>query len=297
MAPATQRIRRVQWTCYKQFCQEFRLASIPCSDNQLSLYASYLSRFLSYSSICNYLHAVILVHRLSHCLPPSVSSDSVKLTLQGLKRKPRIVHDPRAPITLGHLKRLLGQLDLTRKAHVMFWTCLLLLFRSLLRVSHVTLSPHNLLIDDVKFVDSGAVLVIRSSKTTLSSSPSRYIPLAPIRDKSMCVVFWLKHWLSMSPAPPSAPLFRLGNQAMSYRSFQEALSSLVSKAGITQKISSHSFRRGGATFLSAIGLPFEKIKERGGWKSNSVLTYIAEPLQVKMRREGVVSNVINELLN
>lgn len=296
MAPSTRRIRGVQWTCYKKFCQELHLASIPCSDDQLSLFASYLARFLSYSSICNYLQAVILVHKLYGHSPPAVGSAPVKLTLLGIKKKPIVVHEPRAPITLGHLKKLRCNLNLSRASHVMFWACILILFRSLLRVCHVTDSPHNLLVEDVKFVHSGIILVIRSSKTSLGSAPPRYIPIASLQDKSMCAVFWLKHWLTLRPSTPSSPLFRLNHRPLSYNVFNSALSDLVKRAGIRQKISSHSFRRGGATFLSAIGLPLEKIKERGGWKSDAVLTYIAEPIQVKMKREGVVSNVIDELL-
>lgn len=297
MAPSTRRIRGVQWKCYKNFCQEYKLNCLPCSDDQSSLFASHLSRYLSYTSICNYLQAVGFIQKLYGLVPPSVSSDSVKLTLLGIKKKPNIGHELRAPITLGHLKKFKLQLVMSKPSHVMFWACLLLLFRSLLRVSHVTQSPHNLQVKDVKFISSGMVLIIHSSKTNQGSAPPRYIPIASLQNKSMCAVFWLKHWLSVKPAPSSAPLFRLNNQAMSYKVFQAALSALVSKAGINQKISSHSFRRGGATFLSAIGLPLDKIKERGGWKSDAILTYIAEPIQVKMKREGVVSRVINDMLS
>lgn len=297
MAPSTRRIRSVQWNCYKHFCQEFRLASIPCSDDQLSLHTCYLSKYLSYSSIINYLQAVIFVHKLSGYPPPSSSSAGVKLTLEGIKKKPVVKHVPRAPITLGLLGKMRLHLNLSIPNHVMLWSCFLLLFRTLLRVSHVTSSPHNLLVSDIKFTQSGMVVVIRSSKTNQGSAPPRFIPVAGLKNKQMCAVYWLKRWLDISPAPSSAPLFRLGQTAVSYNEFQVALATVVSKAGIKQKISSHSFRRGGATFLSAIGLPLEKIKERGGWKSNSVLTYIAEPIQVKMSRENMVSRVINDMLS
>lgn len=280
-----------------KFCYELDVASMPCSNDQLSLYASYLSNCLSYSSICSYIHAVVFVHKLRGFTPPCVSSPSVKLTLLGIKKKPAIVSVTRAPITLGHLKKMRCKLSLSRPSHIMFWACLLLMFRSLLRVSHVTTSPHNLLVGDVKFIQSGMILVIRSSKTSHLNSPPRYIPISSLHDKSMCSVYWLKKWLQVSPSPPSSPLFRVGSSPVSYKGFQSALSSLVARAGINQKITSHSFRRGGATFLSAIGLPLEKIKERGGWKSDAVLTYIAEPVQVKMRREGVVSKVIDNLLS
>lgn len=297
MAPSTLRIRRVQWTCYRHFCQEHHLASIPCSDNQLSLFASYLTKYLSYSSICNYVHAVIFVHRLYGYQPPSVWSSSVKLTLLGIKRKPHIVHDPRAPITLGHLKKLKLKLDLSRPSHTMFWACMLLLFRSLLRVSHITDPPHNLRVQDVCFIEPGMVLVIHSSKTNQGSAPPRYIPIARLSYSSMCAFFWLKRWLTLNPAPFSAPLFSHNGSPISYKLFQSVLTSLVSSVGIKQKISSHSFRRGEPPSCRPLAFQLIKIKERGGWKSNAVLTYIAEPIQVKMKREHIIAGVLNKILN
>lgn len=64
---------------------------------------------------------------------------------------------------------------------------------------------------------------------------------------------------------------------------------------INANLSSHSFRRGGATFLSAIGFPLAaaSLKECGGWASDAVLKYISEPKYVKMARDMKVSKIID----
>lgn len=64
---------------------------------------------------------------------------------------------------------------------------------------------------------------------------------------------------------------------------------MINHAGINDKILSHSFRHGGATFLSTIGMPVDKIKERGGWASNAVYKYISESMDVKAQRDGKVN--------
>lgn len=61
------------------------------------------------------------------------------------------------------------------------------------------------------------------------------------------------------------------------------------KAHISARLTSHSFRRGGASFLLSSGIPLSQIKERGGWKSNCVITYVSDPLYVRVKRELEVS--------
>lgn len=58
---------------------------------------------------------------------------------------------------------------------------------------------------------------------------------------------------------------------------------------LNARLTSHSFRRGGASFLASVGIPLNQIKIRGGWKSDCVKKYICEPLSVHVRRELSVS--------
>lgn len=247
---------------------------------------------MCYTSVVNYLQGVILAHKFKGFTPPSVSSDEVKLALQGLKNE-NVSPDPREPISLSHLKSMFICLNLECESQLMFWASVLLLFRSLLRVSHITDSPHCLRVGDVEFVGEGLVLRIFSSKSMKKSKSPRLIPIAPLECSAYCAVYWLKMWLSKNKFGPSAPLFSLKGSPLSYNAFHNALSKVLLRAGIAGKISSHSFRQGGATFLSTIGMPIEKIKERGGWASNAVYKYISESLDVKAQRDGKVAKIMD----
>lgn len=251
---------------------------------------------MTYTSVLNYLHAVITLHKLSGQPPPVMDSGVVKLTVQGIKNSPCVLPSPRIPVTLNHLKKLYQCFDFTKTRHIMFWSCILTMFRSLLRVGHVTVSPHNLLRKDVCLSDQGMLVVIRSSKTSHRSDPPRVIPVSAIREYTLCPVYWLKQYIARSPCAPNMPMFRLGDAPISYSWFQSALKKVIAKAGISGKLSSHSFRKGGATLLSALGMPLDKIKERGGWRSDAALRYINDPVQVKIQREKTVSTMIDDLL-
>lgn len=291
LAPSTIRMRIIQWKCYRRFCKRYLLKTLPCTDDQLSLFASCLSKYMTYGSVANYLQAVIWIHKLRGLVPPSVSANVVHMTLDGLKRtsRPPVAKDP---VTIRHLKSMYSSLNLSKPEHIMFWACILTLFRSLLRVSHVVDSPHVLLRRDVVFPPGGGmILSIRSSKTK-SRGKVHIIPVSELSKPDLCAAYWVKRWVTIHHHAPSEQLF-VTPSGFSYSKFSLALTRLVKAAGIQANLSSHSFRRGGATFLSAIGCPLSTIKERGGWVSQAVFKYICEPTYVKMARDAKVSKIID----
>lgn len=199
-------------------------------------------------SVSNYLQAVIWVHKLNGMTLPSVSSNLVHLTLLGIRRK-SAPPAPKDPITIHHLKLMYNRIDLSKNVNVMFWACILTLFRSLLHVSHVVTSDHTLKRKDVHFPPTGGMLlIIRSSKTVLPGD-EHVIPIAELSDPSLCPVFWVKKWLSLSKINMDQPLFSLVGSKFTYSKFHKALSILISSAWLRSNLSSHSFRQGGATFL------------------------------------------------
>lgn len=291
LAPSTIRARKGQWLCYTRFCSEFKLKTLPCSNRQLTWFVTYLEKYMTYTSTINYIQAVILVHKLRNLDPPSVSSHSVKLTLQGVKRRSEPNPSTRDPITVDILLKMYDCLNLSIKVHVLFWASALLLFRSLLRVSHVIDSPHTLNCSDIIWVEDGYDIRVRSSKT---STVLRVVPVREIKTKKLCSVFWLKRWFSIIKVKGSVPLFSMsGHKAVSYTNYSTMLSKVVASAGLKYKISTHSFRHGGASFLSSLGVPITKIKDRGGWKSNAVYHYISENFNEKVRREKFVAAAID----
>ena len=56
--------------------------------------------------------------------------------------------------------------------------------------------------------------------------------------------------------------------------FMSVLGQCVLKSGIQARLSGHSFRRGGATWLSRLGVPLDIIKQLGYWSSDAVARYI-----------------------
>lgn len=79
---------------------------------------------------------------------------------------------------------------------------------------------------------------------------------------------------------------------LSYNSFRKKLKMLMLSSHISDCLSSHSFRSGGATCMAALGIPVLDIKERGGWKSDCrpIFRYIKEPLRYRVAKEISFAN-------
>lgn len=286
MAASTLRARLTQWKCYLRFCRAYRLSPLPCSSDCLSIYAAYLLPYMTYSSIVTYIQAVVFVHKVKGLTPPSSADVISKITLDGIKRVSSGHSRKRDPITLSHLKRLYSYLDVSSPSDLLFWSICLFLFRTLLRVSHVVSSPHTLYRKDVKFTSWGMWIYVRSSKTNQLRNDTVKIPVYNLPLKSFCAVFWLRRLYDCQDPKYKGPLFSLPAMPyLTYSWFQSKLKKSASDCMFKSSISSHSFRKGGATFLASCGVPLDQIKSRGMWKSMSVLRYLSEHLHVRVSRE------------
>lgn len=137
VAPSTWKNRKSQWKCYRRFCRDFNLIPLPCSDDQLSLYGSYLYKFLTHSSILVYLQSVIFASKLVSCYPPSMTHPSVKMVVEGSRRSGIQAGSGANPLTIKVLKELYFHVNLSTRAGRVFWAACLLMFFSLLRISHL----------------------------------------------------------------------------------------------------------------------------------------------------------------
>ena len=163
LAESTKKVREGQWACYLRFCKRFKLSPYCSSAHQASLYATFLSKSMVYSSICNYLHAVVYFHNLSGIKPPCLSAAELRTTLLGIKRRSRHNVNVKSPVYPRHLLSMFTAVQ--SKHELMVYVASLLLFRCLLRVSHVTRSPHELKWSDVTFHGWGITVHVTSSKT------------------------------------------------------------------------------------------------------------------------------------
>lgn len=70
---------------------------------------------------------------------------------------------------------------------------------------------------------------------------------------------------------------------LSYVNFVAFINDILASSGCGEKLTGHSFRRGGATFAFHVGLPSENIQDIGMWKSDAYLRYIEKGLPSKSK--------------
>lgn len=82
----------------------------------------------------------------------------------------------------------------------------------------------------------------------------------------------------LNPAVAKAPAFvdcrKRGTVPLTGSVFNDYLKRVANKAGLTENLSSHSFRRGSATWALSCGIPGEVVKLLGDWRSTAYLAYV-----------------------
>lgn len=266
------------------FCDIYQQDPIPASVDVVCLYITYLCDQVKYTTICNYISAVWSLHEYMGVHPIAKGAFLVRCTLRGARRllgDKVMTADPLLPEHLVQIYYTLNRHDLS---DLVFWSALVLGYRCLLRKGHFTKSPHMLRGSDIEFTQFGMVVTLRSSKTIQFSERSVVIPVVKSEGSLLCPVRWLKRMLKRIAVRPQDPLF-----SMSYSKFSSRLKKSIVSAGIVGNYTSHSLRRGCATYLSRLGLPLHDIKVYGDWRSLSVLLYLSGDINTRLIKDGPVA--------
>lgn len=275
------------------FCREYGFPVFPCTVSQATDYISLLGLFMKHSSVLTYYQAVLFMHRLAGFDAPPLNLPLLRSVLTGILNKENGTSVKKDPFTPTLLSRVYKIVKLYLHDELLAWVGLLLMFRSLLRVSHVVCSPHTLHRCDVKFLCWGVIIIVRSSKTSRKYLPSFEIPIYARNNHVLCPVWWLKLLFEEFPRKPDDYLFSTNNvHSLSYNSFRRIFKIFCNRAGIVGNFASHSLRRGGATFMSKIGLPVTEIKDRGLWSSNVVFEYIKPSVEHRRDVDEVFSSFL-----
>ena len=120
------------------------------------------------------------------------------------------------PVTPEILTAIFRSLDMSNVEHIAYWSLFVLAFFSLLRQSnlvpvgldfeHVTNSSHFLHCRDVTFIEEGALLSVKSSKTIQFHERHLYVVVPAISGSVLCPVLALQLFMSLAPKPKSWPL-------------------------------------------------------------------------------------------
>ena len=244
-APSTNKTRACQARCYELFCDSYNIDYLPCTPQRVTTYVAYLSFFLVYSSILNYLSG------LSHYLKSrgkqgiDFTNFVIRSALNGARRMCGRGRGKSVGLFPKDLLILLSHLNLSKINDLVFWAALTLAFRCLLRASNYCNSRHSLRVMDNTRVCNGIVVKICSSKTNQFKEFVSEIPLFGNPSSVLCPVAWLNEMLLLRKPSRDEMLFLLCVRGkwkpMSASWFNKKLKSVCT----IPNVSSHSLRRGG----------------------------------------------------
>lgn len=149
VATSTLKARRSQWKCFKRFCCKFALPHYVLSAEIICLYIVFLSQFMSFGSVATYVHALPFICHLKGRQAPDITHPQVRLALKGVKRLCTKPLRRRDPIDLRLLKIIYHNVNFHSNKWLTFWAACITMFRCLLRISNVIISPHSLRVKDL----------------------------------------------------------------------------------------------------------------------------------------------------
>ena len=290
--------RNSQWRKYLQFCSETDQTPLPADIQAVVRFLVYLGRTCKYSTINNYLSAVISLHKFYGYDVSFRDSFLVKLVMRGLKSQLGDQKTQMQPLTIQQLQLIYDTCVLTQEDQLM-WCVIILSFRSLLRKSNIvpdTLTKwgHVLRRKDVIFHDWGIMLMVRSTKTLQCREYVLEIPVYKVANPAFCAVKAVRDHFQLTPSGSEEdPLFlrnsTKGLTPVLYKDVLAFLKKSVQEIGLQpQEYGTHSLRRAGVGFLHGLGVPLQDLMSMGDWHSLAVLDYLITPVSRKKDIQGTV---------
>lgn len=280
---------------YMNFIDSFGglLSPLPCSNEQICAYIAFMSKTLKYSTIRQYLSNLSNFKRSMGYPSIDYSDYQIKTCLKGTLRRLGGEAKIASPILPNELVRIFSTLH-DSPGHTAFRAGMLLCFRALLRKCQITSSESTIKRHNVRFTDWGLILTIVRSKSIQFKERILEIPIAALKDKKLCAVYWLSRHFSDTPSQSDSDILQLpGLASFPYKIYEETLKLQCARANLDpMKYSSHSLRRGGATFLSITGSSIEQIKNRGDWSSSCVYKYLITPLSERILSDLKVADML-----
>lgn len=304
-APGSVKNLKCQLKKFVKFVELVEQDCFPITVYNLCLYIQFLSCSLSSpQSIRNYVSGLKTIHLLCNVPFPDTSNMFVKLTFKGIDK--RLQHVPRraSPMTPHILAQLYELMDFSVIEHIVMWCLFLFLFFLFSRKSQFMCQnlsdPHR-----VKVVKRGHIYVHEGSlcvkfvwtKTRQSGGDPLVVPLAPIPGSKLCPVSAYINMIKSVPASCLSPAFilpsstGLGPHPVLYDRFHIVLREFVSVLGLDPRnYSSHSFRRGGASFAFSVGVPGELIQRHGDWRSDAYKLYLDTTVSQRLLVSRAMAN-------
>jgi hypothetical protein len=141
---------------------------------------------------------------------------------------------------------------------------------------------------DILQSNNSLLVIFRWTKTIQFGERELRLPLLAIPDSILCPVVAYRQMCDLLPAQDVSPAFirvvKDKSCPFTYALLQKTLKSLIQRTGRNpDQYSSHSLRRGGATWAFRAGVPAQLIQLQGDWRSDAYLEYLKFSLHDKIQ--------------
>lgn len=265
----------------------------------------FLARSLRYSTIQNYISAVISLNSyFGHDALYLRSEFTFSMTMSGIRRSLGDPEPHRPTLFVSDLHAMYSKLVFSDRDELCMWACVVLAFRGLLRKSNLVpdsakLQGHFLRRSSVVFCEWGLEVRVSSSKTIQYAQKVHRVPITVSPGSPLCAVTWLKKHFDDTPdSDPDGPAFILcgagSPKPLTYGRLLSFLKTLVKRAGLdSDRVGCHSLRRAGALYMYNLGLSLEDIRQCGDWSSMAALVYLTKPFKARVSTDSFVSKALS----
>ena len=240
---------------------------------------------LSQPTIANHMAAIRAYH-IMYQLPTAPFTDqSIQLFQKSLKIKASFKPIKRSPLTIELLFQIIQKCQ-KLPSPVIFVPLYLLTFFSFLRISNIL--PHfttsfdktrQLARADIILQAQGAVVLVKWSKTIQNRRDVATMSIPALGESPLCPINALRTMLEEIPGSDNDPLFLVpkakGLIPLTDSVARKHLKDVCRLLEVSNPITFHDFRRGGASWAFQNGVPLEQIMKHGTWRSDAVWSYLS----------------------
>ena len=285
--PGTWKNYKSRWHTHALFCSFYQFKLVPIRMDKLCSFIVFMFRSTKcFGTILGYVSALKVLQQLHGFSIAPFSNFTFTLLLKSLKRNSPQIPQSKLPITPEILLKIYSLINIKNAHHIVYWTSFLLGFYTLFRKSNLVI-PSVKTFDPIKHLTRGKIrqtkngllIQVTWSKVIQSRGCDIFIPVANVPGSPLSAPFWYKRMCQLIPAPENSPAFvlptRNGLVPITHQKFISTLRCFLQSIDLSSKqYSGHSFRHGGATFLSKSGFSIQEIMSLGDWSSDSVMRYI-----------------------
>jgi site-specific recombinase XerD len=275
---ATWRAYKSDFECYLKWCSEHGFDPIPCSPQQLCLYAdSLLVSGLKISTIRRRVASLSVAHK-AHGVELPLQSELWRTTWRGMRRAKGTRPNSSKPIWLSELVAMIHATPTKTIRGVRDKAIILTGWAAGMRRSEII----ELRVADCDWRNEGVAILIRKSKTD-QEGEGRLVPLFKGRDESLCPVGALLHWLERAQIDDGhlfrsiSPAFEVLEDPMHPATISRVVKAAAKRARLDEKrYTAHSLRSGFCSSARAGGASEQSIMRITGHRSLSGLApYLA----------------------